>query len=109
MAKRQMEVVSLTVGLVGGDALLNYLPTSVAVLIAQLKDNEDIHQSLKFIEDICGKIPQVHVDDVCEAHILCAEDPSINGRFLLANSYASSVEIANYYLQNHPEFNLKEM
>ncbi|XP_058760206.1 putative anthocyanidin reductase [Vicia villosa] len=103
-----IEVVSLTVGLVGGDSLLSYIPASVAILIAQLKDNEDMHQSLKFLEDICGKIPLVHVDDVCEAHIFCAEDPSINGRFLLANSYASLVEIVNYYLQNYPEFNLKE-
>ncbi|CAK8530525.1 unnamed protein product [Lathyrus sativus] len=103
-----IEVVSLAVGLVGGDAILNYIPTSVATLIAQVKDDEAMHQSLKFVEDICGKIPLVHVDDVCEAHIFCAEDPSINGRFLLANSYVSSVEIAKYYLQNYPEFNLKE-
>ncbi|KAI5448036.1 putative anthocyanidin reductase [Lathyrus oleraceus] len=103
-----IEVVSLAVGLVGGDALLSYIPVSVASLIAQVKDDEAIHESLKFVEDICGKIPLVHVDDVCEAHIFCAENPSIKGRFLLANSYASSAEISNYYLQNYPEFNLKE-
>ncbi|CAK8530524.1 unnamed protein product [Lathyrus sativus] len=104
-----IEVVSLSVGLVGGDALLSYTPATVAVLTAQLKDDDEaMHQSLKFVEDICGKIPLVHVDDVCEAHIFCAENPSINGRFLLANSYASSAEIASYYLQNYPEFNLKE-
>jgi len=104
----EFEVVTLAVGLVGGDALLSYLPASVALLISQLKDNEVTYQSLKFIEEIDGKIPLVHIDDVCEAHIFCAEDSSINGRFLVANSYASSAEIANYYLQNYPEFNLKE-
>ncbi|AES63793.1 putative dihydroflavanol 4-reductase [Medicago truncatula] len=103
-----IEVVTLAVGLVGGDALLSYLPASVAVIISQIHDNEVAYQSLKFLEDIDGKIPLVHIDDVCEAHIFCAEDPSINGRFLVANSYASSAEIANYYLQNYPEFNLKE-
>ena len=103
-----IEVVTLGVGLVGGDALLSYLPASVPVVISQLQDNEVAYQSLKFLEDIDGKIPLVHIDDVCEAHIFCAEDPSVNGRFLVANSYASSAEIANYYLQNYPEFNLKE-
>ncbi|PNX97783.1 dihydroflavonol-4-reductase [Trifolium pratense] len=103
-----IEVVTLAVGLVGGDALLNYIPSTVAVIIAQLKDNEVKYKSLKFVEDVCGKIPLVYVDDVCEAHIFCAEDPSINGRFLVASSYVSSTKIANYYLQNYPEFNLKE-
>ncbi|KAL5096681.1 hypothetical protein RYX36_001008 [Vicia faba] len=104
----RLKVVSLDIGLVGGDALLSYMSASVAVLISQVKDNEALHQSLKFVEDICGKIPLVHVDDVCEAHIFCAENPSINGKILLANSYVSSVEITNYYRQNYPKFKLKE-
>ncbi|XP_028216136.1 putative anthocyanidin reductase isoform X2 [Glycine soja] len=71
-----------------------------------VQDNEAAYQSLKFLEELDGKIPIVHVEDVCEAHIFCAENPSINGRFLVASSYASSAEIANYYLQAYPEFNL---
>lgn len=101
-------MVSLVLGLVGGDTPLNHIPGSVAVVTSQLQDNEALYQSLKFLEDICGKIPIVHVDDVCEALIFCAEDPSINGRFLVANSCVSLSEIANYYFQNYPEFNLKE-
>lgn len=103
-----VEVVSLACGLVGGEGLLNYISSSVAVIISPLKDNETAYQSLKFLEDLCGKIPLVHIDDVCEAHIFCAEVPSINGRFLVANSYVSSAEIAKYYFQNYPQFNLKE-
>ncbi|KAL3038298.1 hypothetical protein AAZX31_01G124100, partial [Glycine max] len=48
----------------------------------------------------------VHVEDVCEAHIFCAENPSINGRFLVASSYASSTDIANYYLQAYLKLHL---
>ncbi|XP_024632112.1 putative anthocyanidin reductase isoform X2 [Medicago truncatula] len=102
------EVVSLVVGVVGGETPLSYLPGSVAVITSQLQDNEALYQSLKFLEDICGKIPIVHIDDVCEAHIFCAELPSINGRFLVVNSCASLSEIGNYYSQNYPEFKLKE-
>ncbi|KAG4989279.1 hypothetical protein JHK82_031610 [Glycine max] len=70
------------------------------------QDNQVAYQSLKFLEELDGKIPIVHVEDVCEAHIFCAENWSINGRFLVASSYASSVDIANYYLQAYPEFHL---
>ncbi|KAJ1414698.1 hypothetical protein SESBI_18640 [Sesbania bispinosa] len=76
--------------------------------IKVVRDNEATYQSLKFLEDLGGKIPVVHIEDVCEAHIFCAENPSINGRFLVANSYVSSAEIAKYYFEAYPEFKLKE-
>lgn len=103
-----LEVVSLACGLVGGETLLNYTPLSVLLLLSQLKDNEAMYQSLKFLEELDGKIPLVHIDDVCQAHIFCAENPSITGRFLVASSYASSADIANYYLQTYPEFHLNK-
>jgi nucleoside-diphosphate-sugar epimerase len=103
-----IEVVTLAVGLVGGGDLLSYISSSVAVITSQLKDNEATYQSLRYIEDLCGKVPLIHIDDVCEAHIFCAEDASINGRLLVASSFASSSEISNYYFLNYPEFNLKE-
>ncbi|XP_061353004.1 NADPH HC-toxin reductase 2-like isoform X2 [Gastrolobium bilobum] len=103
-----LEVVSLACGLVGGETLLSYTPLSVAVLISQVKDNEATYMALKFLEELDGKIPIVHVDDVCEAHIFCAENPSIKGRFLVASSYTSSADIANCYFQTYPEFHLKK-
>ncbi|MED6184947.1 hypothetical protein PIB30_052380 [Stylosanthes scabra] len=102
----RMEVVSLACGLVGGDTLLSEIPLSVSVLISQITDNELCYQSLKYLEDLLGKIPIVHLEDVCEAHIFCLEAPSISGRFLLANSYASPSDIATYYVQNYTEFHL---
>ncbi|KAJ1414699.1 hypothetical protein SESBI_18641 [Sesbania bispinosa] len=103
-----LEVVSLACGLIGGETVLSYTPQSVDVLISQVRDNEPTYQTLKFLEDLGGKTPVVHIEDVCEAHIFCAESPSINGRFLVANSYVSSAEMAKYYFQAYPEFKLKE-
>ncbi|CAJ1961266.1 unnamed protein product [Sphenostylis stenocarpa] len=105
----RLEVVSLACGLVGGDTLLSYTPLSVSMLFSQLRDNETTYQSLKFLEDLIGNIPIVHIHDVCEAHIFCAENPSINGRFLVASSYSSTADIANYYLQTYPQFILKKI
>ncbi|OMP08605.1 NAD-dependent epimerase/dehydratase [Corchorus olitorius] len=104
----ELEVVTLALGLVGGDSPLPYTPATVGVFISQLGGNDDVYaykyQSLRCLEEMLGKVPAVHIDDVCRAHIFCIENPSITGRFLCASSYVSSAEIAQYYQQNYPEF-----
>ncbi|CAN6710831.1 unnamed protein product [Malus baccata var. baccata] len=102
-----LEVVTLACGLVGGDALLPFTSSSVAVFISQLTNSATEYQLLRFLEELVGKIPIVHIDDVCDAHIFCMEKPSISGRFLCASSYVSSAEIATYYQQNYPIFQVK--
>ncbi|KAK7258525.1 hypothetical protein RIF29_24105 [Crotalaria pallida] len=101
-----LEVVTLSCGLVGGDTLLSFTPGSVGILISQLTENAFGYKSLRFMEELLGKVPIVHVDDVCEAHIFCIENASISGRFLCASSYISSEEIAAHYAQHYPEFNI---
>ncbi|XP_074279690.1 NADPH HC-toxin reductase 1-like [Silene latifolia] len=104
-----LEVVSLTLGLVGGETLLPYIPGSVAVFLSQLKDEESIvFRQLRFIEEICGKIPSIHIEDTCDAHIFCIEKDSINGRFLCASDFVSSADIAEYYQQKFPELAIKQ-
>ncbi|KAK7338037.1 hypothetical protein VNO77_18634 [Canavalia gladiata] len=103
-----LEVVTLPCGLVGGDTLQSFTPTSGAVCIALIMQDEWPYKSLKFLEKLLGKIPLVHIDDVCEAHIFCMENTSINGRFLCASSYISLQEMANHFALHHPEFNVKK-
>ncbi|XP_061353022.1 NADPH HC-toxin reductase 1-like isoform X2 [Gastrolobium bilobum] len=103
-----LEVVTLPCGLVGGDTLQSFTPGSVVVCISQITENTKAYRTLKFIQELLGKIPLVHVDDVCDAHIFCMENTSINGRFLCASSYISLEEIANHYVLHHPEFNVKQ-
>lgn len=104
----KLEVVTLGIGLVGGETLLSAIPSTVLMYISQLTNSKYLYQALRFTEDLLGKVPMVHIDDVCEAHIFCIEKPSINGRFLCASSYVSSAEIAMYYQQHHPEYDVKQ-
>ncbi|KAK3026575.1 hypothetical protein RJ639_041595 [Escallonia herrerae] len=104
----ELEVVTLPCGLVGGDTYLSYTPTSVSVILSQITDSANEYQSLKFLEELLGKVPLVHVEDVCEAHVFCMNERSITGRFLCASSYVSSAEIANHYHKNYPEFHVKQ-
>ncbi|GLT84735.1 hypothetical protein SLE2022_029510 [Rubroshorea leprosula] len=111
-AGRGLEVVTLGIGLVGGDnTLLSYTPGSVALFISHLVDKvygPYGYKAPKYLEELGGKIPIVHVNDVCDAFIFCLNQASINGRFLCASSFVSSVEIAEYYQENHPEFPIKQ-
>ncbi|KAK9279475.1 hypothetical protein L1049_013154 [Liquidambar formosana] len=103
-----MEVVSLGLGLVGGDTLLSYTPLSVACFISLLTNKADEYNSLRFLEELLAKVPIIHIDDAIEAHIFCMEKPSIDGRFLCASSYVASADMADYYRQNYPEFHVKQ-
>ncbi|BAT87864.1 putative anthocyanidin reductase [Vigna angularis] len=102
-----LEVVTLACGLVGGDTLLSS-PSTRTVCIAQIVQHERDYQSLKFLDGLLGKIPLVHIDDVCDAHIFCMENPSISGRFLCASSYTSLQDMANHYALYYPEFTVKQ-
>ncbi|KAJ7951278.1 Anthocyanidin reductase-like [Quillaja saponaria] len=105
-----LEVVTLACGLVGGEMLLSSTSTlqTVSTLLSQITDNADGYYRLRFLEEINGKIPIIHVDDVCEAHIFCMLNPSVQGRYLCASSFVSSLEMANCYVKNHPEFHVKQ-
>ncbi|KAL0290809.1 UNVERIFIED_CONTAM: putative anthocyanidin reductase [Sesamum calycinum] len=104
----EMEVVTLPCGLVGGDGLMPYLSTTSAVFLAQLTNDELALNSLNFLQQLLAKIPVVHIEDVSNAHIFCMKEASMTGRFLCANGYVSTAEIASYYQQKYPELSIKK-
>ncbi|KAL9245407.1 hypothetical protein vseg_019067 [Gypsophila vaccaria] len=103
-----LEVVTLACGLVGGEAVLPYIPSSMSVFVSPLTDVELAYRQLNFLEELCGKIPVIHIEDTCDAHIFCIEKDSISGRFLCASDFVSSAEIQQYYQQTFPELPIKQ-
>ncbi|XP_076897190.1 NADPH HC-toxin reductase 1-like [Bidens hawaiensis] len=101
----ELELVTLGCGLVGGRGCLPYASVTTLVFLSQIANNAINYQSLRYLEELLGKIPIIHIDDVCQAHIFCAETPSVNGRFLCASSYVTSAEIAKYYQKAYPHLN----
>ncbi|XP_015968388.1 putative anthocyanidin reductase [Arachis duranensis] len=104
----ELEVVTIPCGLIGGDTIQSFASGSIALCLSLITGNSETYKTLKFLESLLGKVPLVHIDDVCEAHILCMENSSMKGRFLCASSYVSIAEIAGYYIQHYPEFNVKQ-
>ncbi|KAG6423219.1 hypothetical protein SASPL_113608 [Salvia splendens] len=103
---RGIEVVSLACGLVGGETLQCFTSASMAVLIAQAMDDGTLYKGLRCVEDLLSKVPIAHIVDVIEAHIFAMENPDINGRFLVANAFLKSAEIAVLIQKLHPDITI---
>lgn len=110
--KEGLEGVALCCGLVGGHTYLPYMPTTPCMFVSVLTQEENMYNTLKFLEELIGKVPIVHIEDVCEAHLFFMNDVggggSLNGRYLCATSFVSAAEIANYYQKNDPEFKVNQ-
>ncbi|XP_048320596.2 NADPH HC-toxin reductase 1 isoform X2 [Ziziphus jujuba] len=105
----KLEVVTIPCGVVGGDqTLLPYLNSTVETLLSQLSGNLSGYNSLKCVQEITGSIPLVHLEDVCEAHIFCMEQPSLRGRYFCSVVNPTLKEIALYVQENYPEYKIAE-
>ncbi|XP_022733349.1 putative anthocyanidin reductase [Durio zibethinus] len=104
----KLEVVTLPCGLVGGETLLSFVPLSVEVMFSQLIGKLPTFKGLELLEELLGSIPILHIEDVCDAHIFCMEKPSIRGRFICAAANPTIREIATYFRQNYPQFQITE-
>ncbi|XP_042495861.1 putative anthocyanidin reductase [Macadamia integrifolia] len=106
--ENKLEFVSLVCGLVGGDTVLPYIPTSFAMLMSQPLNDPISYGTLEFLQELLGKVPIVHIDDVCEAHVFCMDQRSLQGRFLFTSDFLTTKEIADYFCRYHPEISIAE-
>ncbi|XP_038896232.1 putative anthocyanidin reductase [Benincasa hispida] len=103
-----LEVVTLVCGLISGESPHRPSPALTTIItFSQFIDESEPFKLLRYLEELDGKVPLVHIDDVCDAHIFCMEQSSIHGRFLCATSFLSSSDIANCYRLHHPQLQQK--
>ncbi|KAL6179279.1 hypothetical protein ACLB2K_050795 [Fragaria x ananassa] len=104
----KLEVVTLPCDLVGGESLVSYLPFSVGGILAQLTGDLFSCNALKFMQEFMGSVPLVHIDDVCQAHIFCMEQPLMEGIFCCAVARHTIKKIAIYFQETYPEYKIHE-
>ncbi|CAI9101150.1 OLC1v1038409C1 [Oldenlandia corymbosa var. corymbosa] len=92
---RKLEVVSLACGLVGGDTIQPWPAESLLVMISQFIKDKRRYGVLRFLEELMGKVPIVHIEDVTSAFILCIETEGLIGRFLCASDFLKTAEIGS--------------
>lgn len=104
-----IEIVSIALGLVGGSTIRPSLPVSLRALIAQATNDRAQYRMLRILEEVNGKVPVVHIEDACEAHIFCiTQQHSISGRFLCASDYVKTADIARHIRESFPEIQIPE-
>ncbi|GMQ05682.1 hypothetical protein CsSME_00050612 [Camellia sinensis var. sinensis] len=86
--------------------VLSYNEIENTVIISQLTGNLSCYAGLRFLQELLGSVPLLHIDDVCEAHIFCMEKRSLRGRFLCSAVDPTIQEIANYYQENYPQLKI---
>uniref|UniRef100_A0A0E0EE04 NAD-dependent epimerase/dehydratase domain-containing protein n=1 Tax=Oryza meridionalis TaxID=40149 RepID=A0A0E0EE04_9ORYZ len=106
---RAFDVVTLACALVGGDADTTrlYHLLSVPAIVAPLIGHESYHGGLKYLQALLGSVPLAHIDDVCDAHVFCMEQPSIAGRFLCAAGYPNMKDFVDHFAAKYPEITIK--
>ncbi|XWS61644.1 hypothetical protein CRYUN_Cryun07bG0144000 [Craigia yunnanensis] len=104
----KLEVVTLPCGLVGGETILSFVPLNVEVMFSQLIGKLPTFKGLEFMEELLGSVPIVHIEDVCGAHIFCMDKPSMRGRFICAAANPTIREIATYFRENYPQYEITE-
>lgn len=102
----RLEVVSLPCGLVGGETLLPYASGSVETIISPLTSKLFLLNGFKFLQELWGSIALVHIEDICQAHIFCMEKPSMKGRFICAATNLTITQIAVYFQEKFPEYEI---
>lgn len=101
-------MVSLACGLVGGGTVQSTMSESLAMTISQGLNDIMRYKVLRFLEELLGKVPIVHIKDVIEAHIFSMENSNINGRFLCASDFLKSAEIASIIKRCEPEIHIPQ-
>ena len=104
----KLEVVTLPCGLVGGETLLAVVPLSMEVMFSQLIGKLPTFKGLECMEELLGSVPIVHIEDVCDAHIFCMDKPSMRGRFICAAANPTIREMATYFRENYPQYEITE-
>lgn len=105
---RGIQVVSLVCGLVGGDTVQSSMSESMGALISQALNDKSRYKVLRFLEELLGKVPILHIQDSTEAHIFSMENSHINGRFLCASDFLRSAEIGNLIQKRRPNISIPQ-
>lgn len=104
----EIEVVTLACGLVGGETLMSHTPLSVKTILGFLTNDEFGYSALKFLENLVAKVPLSHIEDITNALVFCAKEQTMNGRFLCANGYVTTADMARYCQKKYLEFSIKK-
>ncbi|KAL3624004.1 hypothetical protein CASFOL_032820 [Castilleja foliolosa] len=97
--ENNINFISIIPPVVVGPFINPTFPPSLITALSPITRNEAHYSIIKQ-----GQF--VHVDDLCEAHILLFEHPTAQGRYICSSHDATIYDLANMIRQNWPEYNV---
>ncbi|XP_057975739.1 dihydroflavonol 4-reductase-like [Malania oleifera] len=94
-----VDLVAIQPPVVMGPFLTPYRTPSAGIALSLLTRNTTAYPLLM-------RSRAVHLDDVCNAHILLFEHPQAEGRFLCSSHTFTILDLAKYLKQKYPEYNI---
>ncbi|GER27969.1 dihydroflavonol 4-reductase [Striga asiatica] len=91
--------ISIIPTLVVGPFIMPTLPPSLITALSPITGNEAHYSIIK-------QGQYVHVDDLCEAHILLFEHPTAQGRYICSSDDATIYDLANMIREKWPEYHI---
>ena len=93
-------------GLVAGDTVLGRVLETLEHAVVPASRSEPGFAFLRLLQRLLGSLPLVHVDDACDALVLCAERPSVAGRFICAAAYPTIHDVAAHFAGRFPHLDV---
>ncbi|GLJ47148.1 hypothetical protein SUGI_0995470 [Cryptomeria japonica] len=98
-----MEVVTVLAALVGGSSITPTLSSSALITLAPITGNKECCDTLASFQSLMGSVPLVHVEDVCNAHMMLMEHPSARGRYVCCSDAPLIPDMADFFRKLYPE------
>ncbi|KAK6150636.1 hypothetical protein DH2020_015568 [Rehmannia glutinosa] len=97
--ENNIDFISIIPPVVVGPFIMPTFPPSLITALSPITGNEAHYSIIKQ-----GQF--VHVDDLCEAHILLFEHPAAEGRYICSSHDATIYDIANMIREKWPEYHI---
>ncbi|KAF9610212.1 hypothetical protein IFM89_021150 [Coptis chinensis] len=97
--QNNIDFISIIPVLVVGPFLMSSMPPSLITALSPITRNEAHYSILK-------QIQLVHIDDLCNAHILLLEHPEAKGRYICSAYNATIYDVASMLKEKFPEYNV---
>ncbi|KAK1307571.1 Dihydroflavonol-4-reductase [Acorus calamus] len=102
-----INIISIIPTTVSGQFLTPTVPTSIRVLLSPITGDPELYPILLSVHSRLGSISVVHVEDLCDAHILLMEHPSAQGRYICSVGSCSMPKLAELLSYEYPFFDAK--
>ncbi|XP_015898044.3 putative anthocyanidin reductase isoform X2 [Ziziphus jujuba] len=102
-----IDLVSVITTTVAGPFITSHVPSSIQVLLSPITGDPELLRILSAVNARMGSIALVHIEDICNAHLLLMEHAKAKGRYICCAQSCSLSKLIDHLAQVYPCSNLQ--